>query len=213
MEPVLVRWSAAPRSLRRTLLTDRDGVLATVRLDRPGGPDIVVLDGVVAALERLAAHDVAVVVVTNQGAVGRGEQALERVLAAGELLLNRLDPARVLIDYVAVCPHSDDQDCRCRKPRTGAVTAVERLAGERVRHGWMVGDQVSDMEAARRLRVPGLLVGTGHGRAARHRVEASGAAGHVTFVTDFGAAVTRVVNELCGPCRGAPHSRRRCATA
>jgi histidinol-phosphate phosphatase family protein len=177
------------------MLTDRDGVLATVRLDRPGAPEITVFDGVGAALERLAAHGVAVVVLTNQGVVGRGEQPLERVLAANERLLHRLDPGRVLVDYVALCPHSAAQGCRCRKPETGAVTAVERLAGDRIDRGWMVGDQASDMDTARRLGVPGLLVGTGHGHDARRRIEAAGEAGHVTYVPDFPAAVAHVVGE------------------
>ena len=196
MRPVLIPWSRAPRSLSRTLLSDRDGVLGAVHLNRPDGPQVTAYEGVTAALERLVPHSVAVVVISNQGAVGRGEHSLESVMDSNERLMTLLDPARELIDYVAMCPHSAEQQCRCRKPLTGAIDTIARYAGSPVGARWMVGDRVSDMELARRLGVPGILVRTGHGRESSRRLRESELAVDVTHVADFATAVAMVVDSL-----------------
>jgi D-glycero-D-manno-heptose 1,7-bisphosphate phosphatase len=127
---------------------DRDGVLnrAVVREGRPYPPsrleDVEVLPGVPEALARLKKAGFALVVVTNQPDVSRGEIAGALVDAIHERLA-----ALLPLDEFRVCFHDDADRCDCRKPRPGLLTRAPLYDLSR---SAIVGDRWRDIEAGRR---------------------------------------------------------------
>ncbi|MFM7784323.1 MAG: HAD hydrolase-like protein, partial [Gammaproteobacteria bacterium] len=80
---------------------------------------------------------------------------------------------------VFYCPHHPDDDCDCRKPRTGLLEAIEREYGLSVAGCYFVGDSVKDVECALAKGAVPLLVLTGNGRSANADLVSRGIAARV----------------------------------
>jgi D-glycero-D-manno-heptose 1,7-bisphosphate phosphatase len=127
---------------------DRDGVLTRAfAVDgRPYPPRslaaLEILDEAVASCRLLREAGFKLICVTNQPDVARG------LLSPNELArINTAVAARVGLDAVRVCPHDDEDRCRCRKPKPGLLVdaaAEFRLDLER---SYMVGDRWRDVDA------------------------------------------------------------------
>ncbi|MGW7541107.1 D-glycero-alpha-D-manno-heptose-1,7-bisphosphate 7-phosphatase [Streptomyces sp. NPDC054770] len=180
---------------RRAVFLDRDGVL---NADRPAyvrsRDDVELLAGAAAAVGRLADAGLAVVVVTNQQAVGKGvltlEQAVDIQRHVLELLRrpHRPDPAWYL------CPHLEREGCPCRKPAPGMLLRAARDLGLDLGRSVLVGDALTDLQAARRAGVSPYLVLTGRGRTQRARPDAD--LERVTVLPDLPRAADDIVRSL-----------------
>lgn len=98
-------------------------------------------------------------VVTNQSGVGRGYFGLESVYVIhrqlqNDLRENKLHPFK---DF-AICPHSPDDKCLCRKPSGQMIQ--ELIAKHHVdpKNSYMVGDKLLDAESGRNAGVSGITV-------------------------------------------------------
>jgi D-glycero-D-manno-heptose 1,7-bisphosphate phosphatase len=127
---------------------DRDGVLVASHhvdgIPRPPGrlEDVRVLPGADDACERLRAAGYALVVVTNQPDVARGDQSRARVEA-----INDEVRARLPLDDVLVCFHDDTDGCDCRKPKPGLLLEAARRHDIDLSRSFMVGDRWRDIAA------------------------------------------------------------------
>ena len=143
---------------------DRDGVL----IEDCGYPHLDehlrLMPGAAAAVKRLNDLGYRTVIVTNQSGVARGLFDEERMHAFNALLLKRLADEGARIDAVYACPfhaeatvaryrHPDHPD---RKPNPGMLLRAIAEHDIDPARSLMVGDQPSDMEAARRASVQGL---------------------------------------------------------
>jgi HAD superfamily hydrolase (TIGR01662 family) len=138
------------------VLLDRDGTLV-VDVPYNGDPARVVpMPGAREAVQRLRAAGIGLGVVSNQSGIGRGLLGPEQVDAVNariEALLGPLGPW-------AICPHSPEDRCSCRKPEPGLVRdAAERL-GVPPAHCAVIGDIGADVEAARAAGARAILVPT-----------------------------------------------------
>ncbi|MFF7725470.1 D-glycero-alpha-D-manno-heptose-1,7-bisphosphate 7-phosphatase [Streptomyces sp. NPDC008001] len=144
------------RRLPAAVLFDRDGTLVE---DVPYNGDpgrVVPLPGVGRALEALRRRGVRTGVVTNQSGIGRGLLTAEEVRAVNARVEQLLGP----FDVWAVCPHSPDAGCGCRKPAPGLVLAAARRLGVAPGECVLIGDIGSDMDAAAAAGATGVLVPT-----------------------------------------------------
>jgi histidinol-phosphate phosphatase family protein len=171
---------------------DRDGTLNR-EIGYIGDPaDLVLLDGVGPALRRLAEAGFALVVVSNQSAIGRGVLRAEQVDAVNARLLAFLGAEGVELDGFHVCPHAPDAGCACRKPAPGLFLEAQAALDLDLAGSWMVGDSANDVAAARAAGVRPLLVLTGWGMRDREAVLADGLpAGDV--VANLEAAAERIL--------------------
>ena len=142
---------------------DRDGVLI-VDSGYPHRPDqLVLIPGAAEAVKRLNAAGYVTVIVTNQSGVARGMFSEETMQAFNRLLVERLAEGGGRIDAVYACPfHSEAADERYRhpdhpdrKPNPGMLLRAAADHDLDLSRSLMIGDQPSDMEAARRAGVAG----------------------------------------------------------
>ena len=137
------------RSARPVVLLDRDGTI-NVEQNYLSDPDqLVLIDGVGAALRRLRALGFGLVVVTNQSGVARGYFDLATVTRIHDRLTALLAAEGVTLDGIYVCPHSPDDDCPCRKPRPGMVERAAADLGFDPRQAFLVGDSAVDITLGR----------------------------------------------------------------
>jgi D-glycero-D-manno-heptose 1,7-bisphosphate phosphatase len=152
----------------RALFLDRDGVINHDRNDYVTSPDAFrFLPGALEALAAVAAKAFAVVVVTNQSAVGRGRLTTHMLDQIHARMLEDVRAAGGRIDAIYTCPHRPEASCVCRKPRTELLHRAASELGVELEVSYFVGDAASDVQAALAAGCQPLLVRTGRGLTAR----------------------------------------------
>jgi histidinol-phosphate phosphatase family protein len=180
---------------RRAAFLDRDGTLNR-EVGYIGDPErLELLPGVGPALARLAAAGFALVVITNQSAIGRGIFTAAQVDAVHARLRALLAAEGVALAGIFSCPHAPEAACPCRKPAPGLLFEARDALDLDLASSWMVGDNAKDVAAARAAGVRPLLVQSGWGKRDREAVLADGLAAE-DIVTDLAAAAARIVSAM-----------------
>lgn len=173
---------------QRVVLLDRDGTLIVERNYLRDPAQVELLPGAGQALYRLQQMGLPLVVVTNQSGVGRGMFTLDDVQRVHQRLHDLLAEHQVRLSGIYCCPHIEQDDCHCRKPRTGMVEQAAAELGFDPRRSIVVGDKALDIELGQRLGAVTLLVRTGYGR----QTEAAGKCEPDHIVDDLSAAAALI---------------------
>lgn len=156
---------------RPAVFLDRDGVIIedVHYLEKP--EQVRLTPGAGAAVARLNAAGLPVVVVTNQSGVARGYFPVERVGEAHRRLDELLAEQGAHVDRYYFCPHHPDGtvpafrvECDCRKPRPGMLHRAARDLGVDLDASYLIGDKVSDLEAGAAAGCRTLLVRAGRAK-------------------------------------------------
>jgi D-glycero-D-manno-heptose 1,7-bisphosphate phosphatase len=136
--------------LQRVVFLDRDGV---INRDSPDYIKCVAefefLPGSLEALRCLAGCGFSSIVVTNQSGLHRGLFSPETLAEIHRHMCAAVQAHGGLIRDILVCPHLPGENCPCRKPRPGLLTAARRRHRIDLATAVMVGDSVKDIECAR----------------------------------------------------------------
>jgi D-glycero-D-manno-heptose 1,7-bisphosphate phosphatase len=156
-----IRGQAGPAP-RPALFLDRDGVLNRHIVDGYviEQSDFKPIDLALGAAAEAQRAGAALVVITNQGAIGRQRATESQVMAIHALLLATLREHGVVLDGIYICPHhpqSPDptqRECECRKPKPGLILAAARDLNLDLVRSIFIGDQPSDVAAAHAAGIP-----------------------------------------------------------
>jgi D-glycero-D-manno-heptose 1,7-bisphosphate phosphatase len=159
---------------RAALLLDRDGVVIEDRhrLGDPAG--VALLPGAAATVAAANAAGVPVAIVTNQSGIGRGLYDEAAYRAVNQRLADLLAAQGARIDGFFHCPHRPDEGCACRKPKPGLLHSAAAALGLDLGRSVLIGDKLSDLEAARRAGSRAVLARTGYGAGVERELGASG---------------------------------------
>ncbi|MEC8157703.1 MAG: D-glycero-beta-D-manno-heptose 1,7-bisphosphate 7-phosphatase [Pseudomonadota bacterium] len=140
---------------------DRDGVINVDSGYVSDWHSFVFLPGVIDAMRSLCDAGYALIIVTNQSGIGRGFYTEEDFNILTERMCNELSRQGVSIAGVYFCPHLPDatvahyrKTCDCRKPRPGLIHRAMQDLNIDLTRSAMVGDKVSDMQAALAAGIP-----------------------------------------------------------
>jgi D-sedoheptulose 7-phosphate isomerase len=149
---------------RRAVFLDRDGVINQNRSDYVKSWDeFAFLPEVFDALRMLASSPLAIVIVTNQSAIGRNIVTQSGVEEINRRMVEQVQQRGGRIDGVYFCPHRPEDRCRCRKPAPGLLLDAAGLMGIDLAHSYVIGDSLDDLRAGRSVGCRGALVLTGRG--------------------------------------------------
>lgn len=164
--------------MNRALLLDRDGTLIVEKnyLRDPGLVELV--PGAIATVDRFRAAGYVIVVLTNQSGVARGYLSEADIAAVHRRILD----LGVQVDRFFWCPHGPDDDCDCRKPRTGLALRAADAFDLDLSAGILVGDKLADLELGRAIGASTVLVRTGYGFETERTADLSG----ITVIDDLG---------------------------
>ena len=134
----------------RAVFLDREGVI-TPKLG-PGeyllrAEEAVIAPGVADALRRLQSNGIPLFIVSNQSCVGRGIISQAECDALHAVILDQLAAEGVTIAASRICPHTDADDCACRKPKPGMILDLADEHGISPVRSAMIGDSATDVEA------------------------------------------------------------------
>ena len=143
----------------QTVFLDRDGVINRQRSDYVKSWDeFELLPGAIDAIGRLSGTGRDVIILTNQSAIGRGLVTRKTVDGVHERLSALVTARGGQIKAFLVCPHAPEEACTCRKPAPGLFIRAEQELSVDLSAAVMIGDQVSDVEAATAAGCESILV-------------------------------------------------------
>lgn len=176
---------------RRFVLLDRDGTIIVERhyLSNPSGVELT--PGAARGLRQLREMGLGLAVITNQSAIGRGFFDEARLELIHRRLCKLLAAEGVYLDGIYFCPHTPDDGCSCRKPKTGLVEMAAQELDFDPQDCFVVGDNACDIELGQRVGATTFLVRTGYGA----QVTAEGAA-NPDYVVDDLRDVAQVIERL-----------------
>ena len=149
----------------KLVILDRDGVINHDSDHYIKSPDEwKPIDGSLEAIARLSHEDYAVVVATNQSGVGRGLFDMDTLNAIHEKMIAAVTNAGGRIDAIFFCPHTNIDECDCRKPKPGLLREIQTRFNVDMSQTPVIGDSLRDLEAAIAIGARPMLVLTGKGR-------------------------------------------------
>ena len=133
----------------KTIFIDRDGVINHERNDYVKSiSELEIFPNVVKNIELLKNAGFLIVVITNQSAINRGIITHEAVNQIHDSIQNHLKKNGTCVDGFFYCPHKPDENCNCRKPKSGLLHQAILELNIDPNSSWMIGDNKSDIEAA-----------------------------------------------------------------
>jgi D-glycero-D-manno-heptose 1,7-bisphosphate phosphatase len=104
-----------------------------------------------------------IVVISNQGVIGRGLVSCDTVDMINAQMIDAVRCAEGRVDAVFNCPHRPEENCSCRKPRPGLLLHAADYLRLDLTRSFMVGDAETDVFAAQAVGCRPVLVKTGRG--------------------------------------------------
>ena len=154
-----------PATLPPWVILDRDGV---INQDSDHYIKCVAewlpIPGSLAAIGKLCQAGIRIAVATNQSGVGRGYFNEAGLTAIHTAMTQAVAAQGGRIDIIAYCPHTPDDGCQCRKPKPGLLRQIAQTTGTQLAGIPLVGDSLTDLQAADRAGATAHLVLTGKGR-------------------------------------------------
>ena len=175
----------------KLVILDRDGVInrdsdAYIKSPAEWQP----LPGSLEAIAKLTQAGFRVVVATNQSGVGRGLFEMATLNAIHDRMLRAVAQVGGRIDAVFYCPHAQEANCTCRKPKPGLLEDIGRRFNADLAGVPVIGDALRDLQAAAAVSATPVLVLTGKG--VKTQREGGLPAGTLVF-EDLAAAAESIV--------------------
>jgi D-glycero-D-manno-heptose 1,7-bisphosphate phosphatase len=146
------------------VILDRDGVINHVEED-----EITTVDGwdpiagSIEAIGRLKKAGYLVTIASNHSGISRGLYSESELQATHDKLNKMLAARGADIDGIYYCPHGPEANCICRKPKPGMLFQIAREFDVDLNETPFVGDNISDIRAAKLANAKPVLVRTGKG--------------------------------------------------
>ena len=175
----------------KLVILDRDGVInldsdAFIKAPDEWHP----LPGSLEGIARLNHAGYQVVLATNQSGVGRGLFEVSTLNAIHDKMHRALAQIGGRIDAIFFCPHAEDANCGCRKPKPGLLEVIARRFNLDLKGVPSVGDALRDLQAAAAVGASPILVLTGKGELTR---SAGNLPDGTLIYPDLAAAVRAIV--------------------
>ena len=148
----------------KLVILDRDGVVNYDSKQFIKSPaEWRPIPGSIDAIAKLSQAGYRVIIATNQSGIGRGLFDMDTLNAIHEKMHRAVQQAGGRIDAIFYCPHPIEDDCKCRKPKTGMFERIARCFNVDLVGTPSVGDSLRDLQAAAAVGARPLLVLTGKG--------------------------------------------------
>ena len=148
----------------KLIILDRDGVINQDSADFIKNPnEWIPIPDSLESIARLNQHGFSVIIATNQSGIGRGLFDIETMNAINKKMLDLLAQVGGHIDAIFYCPHTEDVNCKCRKPKSGMLEEISTRFGVNLKNIPAVGDATRDLEAYQSVGAQPILVKTGKG--------------------------------------------------
>jgi len=142
----------------KAVFLDRDGVINEDKGYLYRIEDFEFIPEVFDSLLKLQKLNYKLIIITNQSGIGRGYYTLEDFNKLNDYMLRVLGDRGIKIDKVYFCPHSPNENCECRKPKTKFIYSAVKEFDLDLSKCWIIGDKPSDIEMGKNCGCKALLI-------------------------------------------------------
>ena len=183
----------------KNILLDRDGTVIIDKHYLSDPEEVELISGCGDALATLQQAGMRLYIVTNQSGIGRGYFSEDDLHACTVRLDILAEEHNAMLEDTVFCPHTPEEDCTCRKPRTGMWEQLVEMYGLKPEESIMIGDKNADILLGKNAGMAAsILVLTGKGEKERQKLalpEPDAEKGYVTAQYDRGWTLV-VANDL-----------------
>jgi D-glycero-D-manno-heptose 1,7-bisphosphate phosphatase len=148
----------------KLVILDRDGVVNQDSANFIKSPnEWIALPGSLEAIALLNQSGFRVAIATNQSGISRGLFDMAMLNSINDKMHRALAQLGGRIDAMFYCPHAADDNCTCRKPKTGMVDDIARRFSVDLSEVFAVGDSLRDLQAFHDAGCKPILVRSGKG--------------------------------------------------
>lgn len=137
----------------KCMLFDRDGTLGELT-DVRYPQSLIPFTDIKQVFRNLKKRGFIVGIISNQASIARG---------TGKDYDFDAEFKSYGVDIYKICPHDKDDNCDCRKPKSGMLLSVMKDLNLKAEECVVVGDRITDIECAKNVGAKAMLVLTGAG--------------------------------------------------
>lgn len=149
---------------------DRDGVIIAEKNYLSQTSQIKIQDGVISGILKLKKLKKPFYLITNQAGIAHGFFDEKQLRLIQLCLAEKMLAKNIKFRAVFYCPHHPEAEvpkyrlsCFSRKPNPGLLYQAARFDKLDLKHSYIIGDKLSDIEAGRMVGTKTILVLTGYG--------------------------------------------------
>ena len=148
----------------KLVILDRDGVINIDSVNFIKNPnEWIAIPNSLEAIALLNQSGFRVALATNQSGIARGLFDMATLNAINDKMHRALAQLGGRIDAMFYCPHAADDNCTCRKPKTGMIKDISRRFSVDLSEVYAVGDSLRDLQAFHDAGCKPILVRSGKG--------------------------------------------------
>ena len=149
--------------MQKGLFLDRDGVINVEKNYLYKIEDFEFIDGIFYSLKKIQDLGYKIFIITNQSGIGRNYYTIDDFNKLTSWMIEEFKKNEIIISQVQLCPHGPNDNCTCRKPKTGMIDNILKKYDIDLANSWLVGDKSSDIKCAKNAGILNTIqVKTGH---------------------------------------------------
>lgn len=147
----------------RIIFLDRDGVINKDPIDTACGyvtkwKEFKFLRGAKRAIRKLTKAGYRIYIISNQAGISKGYFTLKDLKGVTKRMLKEIEKSGGKIAGAFYCPHRNEDNCDCRKPKAGLF---KKALGRRkivLKNIFFIGDKIADVQAGHAAGLKSVLV-------------------------------------------------------
>lgn len=154
------------------IFLDRDGVINRYPGDTKyvtSWKEFYFLPNAKKAIALLNTKHYPVFIVSNQAGVSKGIYSQKTLDEITKRMLAELQRSNAKINGVFYCTHRDEDNCSCRKPKTGLLKQAINENNISLKHSFFIGDTIRDIDTAKAAGCKSILVLSGKEKLSNRR--------------------------------------------
>lgn len=136
----------------KAIFVDIDGTLIEEVPDIKNTDDVKFLPFVGKSIQMLN-KEFLVIAITNKSSIEKGYCSEEDLVKIFKKIKKELLTYDARIDRIYYCPHREESDCQCRKPKTQLVfDSLKEFKKIDLNKSWLIGDKTRDIQLGINLK-------------------------------------------------------------
>jgi D,D-heptose 1,7-bisphosphate phosphatase len=149
--------------MNKVIFLDRDGV---INKDPEHGyvkspEEFEFIPGSLSAIKKLDAYGYEIIVISNQAGIAKGLYTEKDLEAVNKKMLSEIEEVGAKISNTYYCIHQEEDNCDCRKPKTGLFRQATEGKNINLENTFFIGDKRTDIEAGKKAGCKTILVLSG----------------------------------------------------
>jgi histidinol-phosphate phosphatase family protein len=137
---------------------DRDGTIVEDQKYKNDHNKIKILKDAIKGLLILKKLKFKLIIVTNQSGIAKKIITRNKVNTFNTKLREILKKHKILISKIYVCPHSADECCKCRKPKSKFASLAKKKFNLNLKNSIVIGDKITDKLFGKKYNIKGYLL-------------------------------------------------------